>query len=251
MAFGEAVFAKPLDLAETAFGEILLIALGQHAADEALAKRMDRAGFPKRGEGAAQPVGLQRAEPGADDGDLHRLFLKKGHAQGLAQHLAQFIRGEGHLLLAPAAAEIGVHHVALDRAGADDGHLDDQIVEFARAHARQEIHLRPAFHLKHPHRIRVAQHVVNDRVFGRQGRQRIAGSVMALDQVEGLADAGQHAQRQHIHLQDAERVDIVLIPFDDGAVLHRRVLNRAEFIQPPLGHDEAAHMLGQVAGESR
>ena len=33
-------------------------------------------------------------------------------------------------------------------------------------------------------------------------------------------DAGQHAQRQHIDLHDAERVDIVLVPLDEGAAVH-------------------------------
>jgi hypothetical protein len=61
--------------------------------------------------------------------------------------------GVGHLFLAVAAAQIGVHHVALDRAGADDGHLDDEVVELARFQARQHVHLRAAFHLEHADRI--------------------------------------------------------------------------------------------------
>ena len=44
---------------------------------------------------------------------------------------------------------------------------------------------------------------------------------MGVDQVEGLADAGQHAQRQHIHLHDRQGVQIVLVPFDEIAVVHR------------------------------
>ena len=51
---------------------------------------------PLRAEGrhgAAQLVGLGRGEAGADDGDLHRLLLEQRHAQGLAQHLAQLLRG--------------------------------------------------------------------------------------------------------------------------------------------------------------
>jgi hypothetical protein len=41
-----------------------------------------------------------------------------------------------------------MHHVALDRAGAHDRDLDHQVVEAARPHPRQEVHLRPAFHLE-------------------------------------------------------------------------------------------------------
>ena len=70
---------------------------------------------------------------------------------------------------------------------------------------------------------------------------------MPLDQLKGLADAGQHAERQDVDLQDAERVEIVLVPFDDGAVLHRRILDRHQFGQRPAGDHETADMLREVA----
>jgi hypothetical protein len=66
-------------------------------------------------------------------------------------------------------------------------------------------------------------------------------------QVEAFADAGQHAQRQHIDLHQAQRVDIVLVPFDEGAVVHRRIVDRHRFVQPILGQHEAADMLRQMA----
>jgi hypothetical protein len=33
-------------------------------------------------------------------------------------------------------------------------------------------------------------------------------------EIEGAADAGEHAERQHVDLEDAERVEVVLVPFD-------------------------------------
>jgi hypothetical protein len=36
---------------------------------------------------------------------------------------------------------------------------------------------------------------------------------MVLDQRKGLPDAGQHAERQDVDLQNAEPVEIVLVPF--------------------------------------
>jgi hypothetical protein len=47
----------------------------------------------------------------------------------------------------------------------------------------------------------------------------------------------------------AQAVDVVLVPLDEGAVLHRRVADRHGLVQPPLGQHEAAHMLRQVARE--
>jgi len=139
-----------------------------------------------------------------------------------------------------------MHHAALNRAGPHDGDLTHQIVELARAHAGQEVQLRPAFDLKDANRIGAAQHVIDLRIFGRDIGQCQALPAMSGQKIKGLADAGQHAQRQNIHLQKAQCVDVVLVPFDDGAVLHRGVLDGTEFVQPPLGDDKAADMLRQM-----
>ena len=58
---------------------------------------------------------------------------------------------------------------------------------------------------------------------------------MLLYEGKGAADAGQHAERQYVDLQDAERVEIVLVPFDQGAVRHRRVLDRHQLGQRARG----------------
>ena len=71
--------------------------------------------------------------------------------------------------------------------------------------------------------------------------------MMQLDQVEAFADAGQHAEREHVDLEDAELVDVVLVPFDEGAVVHRAIADRHRLGQRPLGQDEAADMLRQMA----
>ena len=89
MAFGKAVFAKALELFETALGKLALIALGEHAGDQFFAHFIDRAGAAKGGHGAAQLVGFRRRETGSNNGDAHGLFLEKRDAQRLAQHLLE------------------------------------------------------------------------------------------------------------------------------------------------------------------
>ena len=42
----------------------------------------------------------------------------------------------------------------------------------------------------------------------------------AVDQLHALRQRRQHSQRQHIHLENSHGIDVVLVPFDDGAVLH-------------------------------
>ena len=73
---------------------------------------------------------------------------------------------------------------------------------------------------------------------------------MDFQQRERLADAGEHAQAQHIDLEQTERVEIVLVPFDEGAMLHGGVADRNDLRQRPARQHEAADMLGEMAGEA-
>ena len=73
---------------------------------------------------------------------------------------------------------------------------------------------------------------------------------MLLQQSEALADAGEHAEAEHIDLEQAERIEIVLVPFDDGAVLHGGVADGDDLGQRPARQHEAADMLGEMAREA-
>ena len=55
-------------------------------------------------------------------------------------------------------------HVALDRAGADDRDLDDEIVEALRLQARQHRHLRAALDLEDADGVGAAEHAVDGRI---------------------------------------------------------------------------------------
>ena len=250
MAFGKPVAAEPLDLGKAADGEIGIIATFQHPADKAVTKPADGAHALEGGQRAAQPVGLGRGKAGRDHGDLHRLFLKQRHPIGAAQNLHH--GGAQILDLFPAlpAVDEGMHHAALDRTGADDGDLADQIVELARLHPGQKVQLRPAFDLKDANRIGAAQHVIDPAVFGRHIGQGQMLVPVVRDQTKGLADRGQHAKGQDIDLEQTKRVYVVLVPFDDGAILHRGVLDGAQLVQAALGDDKAADMLRQMAGKA-
>src|SRR5580698_4932190 len=84
MALGKAVFAEALDLVKAAFGELTRIAVGYHAFDHLLLKRLDRSRSTKRRHRAAQLVGFRGREASSDNGDLHRLLLEQRHAESLA-----------------------------------------------------------------------------------------------------------------------------------------------------------------------
>ena len=138
-------------------------------------------------------------------------------------------------------------HVALDRAGAHDRDLDHEIVERFRLEPRQHRHLRPAFDLEHADRVGALDHRIDLRLLGRNGRQRQALAVMLVQKLEALAQRRQHAEREHVDLEEAERIEIVLVPFDRRALLHRRVHHRRDFVEPVAGDDEAAAVLGEMA----
>ena len=70
---------------------------------------------------------------------------------------------------------------------------------------------------------------------------------MLRDQIKAFADTGEHPKRQDIDLQNIQSVDIILVPFDDRAVIHRGVFDRAKLIQSPLGDDKPADMLAQMS----
>ena len=140
-----------------------------------------------------------------------------------------------------------MHHIALDRAGTDDGNLDHQIVEIARFEARQHGHLGAALDLKNADRVSLADHVINSGILGGDVGDGQGAVIVLLDEGERARDAGQHAQAEHIDLHQAERVDILLIPFQRRAFGHGGIVDWNNFVEPALGHHETTRVLGEMA----
>ncbi len=105
---------------------------------------------------APQLLRLAAREPRRHHRDLHQLLLEQRHAEGAFEHRFEVgVRVDDRLAPLPPV-EVRVHHLADDRAGADDRHLDDEVVEARRAHARQRRHLRPALDLEDADGVRPA-----------------------------------------------------------------------------------------------
>jgi hypothetical protein len=79
------------------------------------------------------------------------------------------------------------------------------------------------------------------------GQIHVAPAVMA-QQVETFADGGQHAERQHIDLHQSQRFEIILVPFDEGAIGHRRIVDRDNLLERGFAEHKTADMLRQMAG---
>ena len=139
-----------------------------------------------------------------------------------------------------------MHHAALNRAGPHNSHLDHQVVKAAWFEARQHAHLRPAFDLKHAHRVSLANHVVGLAVarFDLMHLQMPAAPLV--DQLKAAAYGRQHAKCQHIDFQESHGVQVVFVPLNDAARLHACRLDRHQAGQLALREHKAADMLAQM-----
>ncbi|MNQ36084.1 hypothetical protein D3C85_495960 [compost metagenome] len=250
VAFRKAVGAEALKLAEGLFRELGRIAALDHAPHQLVLEVADPARELERGHGAAKLVGLGGGEAGAFNGDPHGLLLEEGNAKGLAQHLLQLGPGIVDRLAAFATPQIRMDHVALDGTGPDDGHLDDQIIEGARLDPRQHGHLGAAFDLEDAQGVGLSDHGVGQGVLSRNGRQVEGDALMFGQEIEAAFHAAQHAEGQDVDLHELQGVDVVLVPFDDLAILHRRRLDGNQVVQAVVGKDEAAGVLAKVSREA-
>ncbi len=148
MAFRKAVAAESFELGERFLRELPLVASVDHPFDQLLLERGDAARELEGGHGLAEHVGLAWREARAFDRDPHGLLLEERHPERLAQHLLKLGLQIVDRLQAFAAAEVGVHHVALDGTGPDDRDLHDEVVVGSRLQPRQHRHLRTAFDLE-------------------------------------------------------------------------------------------------------
>ena len=249
MRFRKAVAAKALDLAADLLRKQWTVVALEHAADELLLILLEFALAAPCTHRATQLVCLARGEARGHHGQLHDLLLEDRHPQGTFEHRTDLRPWpfDGQAGVASGAClEIGVDHATLNRSRAHDGHLDHQIVEAAWLETWQHGHLGTRFNLEHADRVSRREHFVDAcHLFG-DARQVEGAAAPARDQVETAAQRGEHAQRQHVHLEQSQCIEIVLVPLDDGAIRHGGVLDGHQFVEPPAGDHETADMLGQV-----
>ena len=117
-------------------------------------------------------------------------------------------------------------HVADDRPGTDDRHLDHDVVKIRRPQSRQTRHLRATFNLKHADRVGVLQCLVNCRVILRQVGQIDFFTIRVANQLDRIFQHRHHAQPQQIHFDQAQVRTIFFVPLDHHASGHRGRLER-------------------------
>ncbi len=247
MGFGKAVFAEAFDLPPDLVSECRRIATPLHAVEQPLAKTCEMIALAPGTDGAPQLIGLTGGKTCRHHRQLDHLFLKNGHTQGALQHRLHFLAGIGNRLTAFAAGEKRMHHVALDGAGADNGHFHHQIVETPRFQPWQHGHLRAGFDLEHAHGVGLADHGVSGWILGRHIGQCHVFATPVGHQRQATADGREHAEREHIHLEQTQRIEIILVPLDHRAFGHGGIFDGHQFRKCAIGNDETAHMLRQMA----
>ena len=142
-----------------------------------------------------------------------------------------------------------MNSAALDRAGPDQRHLDDEVVERTRPQPRQSRHLRTALDLKQPDGVGAANLVVDPLLLLRDRREGPTLAEMRLDGVHAVAQGRQHAQAEQVELHQPHRGAIVLVPLEHGAFVHPRVLDRAHVTHRLASEHHAAGVDSQVPRE--
>ncbi len=197
----------------------------------------------------AELVRLDSAEPGDVDRDLHQLLLEKRHAERLAKRPLQQGVEVAHLLLAVAAAQVGVDRTALDRPRPDQRDLDDEVVEDPRTQPRQRRHLGAALDLEHPDRVRPGEHVVDGILLG--DRRQLHRLAVALTyEVDHAVERLEHAEPQQVELHEPDRGAVLLVPLEDRAPGSAGPLDRADGDHRPVADHHPPRVDAEVSREA-
>ena len=135
-----------------------------------------------------------------------------------------------------------MHHVALNGAGANQRDLHHEIVKAARLEPWQRVHLRATLHLKYPHGVGAAEIVIHRLITMVELSEVERHAARGANVFEAVLQHGQYAKPEQIDLDEPHGVEVVLLPLDDGALIHRRGLNGHHRVQRFVREHKAAHM---------
>ena len=246
MALVEAVAGKFVHLVEDLGRRRPVDVVGDRSGDEGLALGLHLL-LDLLAHRPAQDICLSQAESGELLGDLHDLFLVDHDAEGFLQDPlergVQIVR----LLLPVLAGDIARNVVHRPRTiEGDDG---DDVLETIGLQLAQRIAHARAFQLEHAGRIPMAQHGVGLGIVERQARQ-IEFDATTAHQLLGLGEDGQRLEAEEIELHQPDLLHILHAELRHRHVGARIAVERNEFLERPVGDDDAGGMGGCVAIES-
>ena len=243
---GEAVVGERLHLHEQLVGDVAGDPPLGHAGEQAALQLLHARRRTLRAHRLAQLVGLGGREPGDVDRHLHQLLLEQRHPERLAERVLQQRMEVGDRFEAVAAPDVRVHRPALDRAGADQRHLDHEVVELARLEPRQRGHLGPRLDLEHADGVGPTEHGVDVVVLGDGGQIDLVATVFT-DEVDGVVQRRQHPETEQVELHEAGAGTVVLVPLQHRPLVHPPPFDGAHLDHRAIADDHAARVDAEVA----
>ena len=169
----------------------------------------------------------------------------------LAEDRPQVVVEVGRGLPALLALEVRRDHVALDRPGPEQRDVGDDVLEAVEAGLADQLALAGRLDLEDPEGLGRGDQLVGRRVVERHLRLVVEvdlEAVDALDLGDRVGHRGLHPDAEHVELEQAEVLDVVLVE-----LAHREAgeagLDRGAVEQGGVGEQHAARVHGDVAGQ--
>ena len=203
----------------------------------------------RRAERAAHLVRLGERAPGHDVQDLQHLLVEHHDAARLGQRRPQVRVQVLRVLPAlPGPQERG-HHVRLDRAGAEQRDVGDQVVERLRPELADQLALTGRLDLEAAEGVRRPDQRVRRRVVQRDRVQVDLDVVDAAHLLDRLRHRRLHADAEDVELEQAEVLDVVLVELAHREPRPAR-LDRRAVQQGAVGQQHAARVQRDVPGQA-
>ena len=199
----------------------------------------------------AHLVGLREGGPGRLGDDPQHLLVEDDDPLGLGERRDESVVEELRPRPAVPGLEEGADHVRLHRSGTEEGDVDDEVVELGRGELADELALPRALDLEAPERAGRADHREGRRVLERDVAPVVEvdpDPLDALDLPDGVRHRRLHPDAEDVELEQAERLDVVLVELTHGEAQPAR-LDRGAVEQPPVGEDDPARVQGDVPGQ--
>jgi len=201
VALGEAVVGEGGHLGEDLLGDVAGDPALGHPVEQSLLQAFHPRTAALGPHRLTQLICFCRGEARNVDGHLHQLLLEQRHAERLGQRVLEQRVQIRDRLESVATADVWMHRTSLDRPGADERHLHNEVVKRARLEPRQRGHLRTRLHLEHTHGVGTAKHVVDLHLLRDGGEVYLVPTVLG-DEVHGVVQRAEHAEAEQVELHE-------------------------------------------------
>ncbi|MNQ31510.1 hypothetical protein D3C85_448860 [compost metagenome] len=192
-------------------------------------------------------------------GDLHHLFLVQDDAVGRRQYRLEtlvLVVGVrvGNLRAAVLAVDEVVDHARLQRTGTEQRHQGDEVFQAVRLELLDQLLHAARFELEHRGGLGLLQQRVGRLVVQRDevDVQRLQAllRLFAVDRLQRPLDDGQGAQAEEVELDQAGRLDVVLVELGHQAAALVVAGDRRKVGELGRRDDHAAGVLAGAAGDA-